>query len=341
MSIAYGGDNIIFPDASVQNTASKYGMVNRIINGDMRIDQRNAGASITPTVTPTFNLDRWHAILTQSSKFSVQQNAGAVTPPAGFTHYLGVTSLSAYSVSASDYFLIRQSIEGFNVADLGWGTANASAVTLSFLVRSSITGTFGGAVQNAPGTPRFYAFSYTINAANTWELKTITIPGDTSGVWLNGNNVGIELTFALGVGTTFSVAAGSWGSTPALSATGATSVVGTNGATFYITGVSLVKSSVALPWEFRSYGTELALCQRYYEEVSVAANGAAFTNMGVAGRYMVYKRALPTIVRVGNWNSAAEAGTIVSVNEINQFFAYNPTANATHVGGVFTASAEL
>lgn len=298
MSIAYGGDNITFPDASVQNTASKYGMINRIINGDMRIDQRNAGASITPTTSTTFNLDRWLTIQTVASKFSIQQNAGAVTPPVGFTNYLGVTSLSAYSVLASDYFLIRQTIEGFNVADLAWGTASAQPVTISFLVRSSLTGTFGGALQNNAGN-RFYAFSYTVSAANTWEYKTITISGDTSGVWLTNNGVGVHVTFGLGVGTTFSGAAGSWGSTAVLSATGATSVVGTNGATFYITGVSLVKGSVALPWDFRPYATELALCQRYYVEGMLYFEGYGYNTyaLGCSGNnFPVCMRSSPTTV---------------------------------------------
>ena len=262
MTIAYSGDNITFPDASVQNTAPKAGMVNRIINGDMRIDQRNAGASVTPA-DGQYLVDRWAGMQAVASKYSAQRNAGSVAPPAGFSNYLGATSLSAYSVGATDYFGFRQSIEGFNTADLAWGTANAQSITLSFWVRSSLTGTFGGALQNAASN-RFYAFSYTISAVNTWEKKTVVVAGDTSGTWATENTAGLRLTFGLGVGSTYSVAAGSWGSSAAISATGATSVVGTSGATFYITGVQLEKGSTATDFDYRPY--ELALCQRYYQK---------------------------------------------------------------------------
>ena len=242
------------------STANTFGFKNRIINGDMRIDQRNAGAS---SASGRFTIDRWLADSSQSAKYTVQQNAGSVTPPAGFTNYLGVTSSSAYSVLTGDYFTVQQYIEGFNVADLGWGTANAKTVTLSFWVRSSLTGTFGGALKNSAEN-RSYPFTYTISAANTWEQKSITIAGDTSGTWLTNNGRGISLFFGLGVGSTYSGTAGAWAGSNFASATGATSVVGTNGATFYITGVQLEVGTVATSFDVRPYGTELALCQRYY-----------------------------------------------------------------------------
>ena len=241
---------------------SLQGFRNRILNGDMRIDQRNAGASVTPS-TNTYTLDRWFATLSQASKFSVQQNAGAVTPPSGFTNYLGVTSTSAYSVGAAETFNIRQAVEGFNSGDFRWGTAGAQTITISFWVRSSLTGTFGGSLFNSGGS-RAYAFSYAITSANTWEQKTITVAGDTSGTWLADNNTGVWLNFCLGAGSSALGTAGVWGSTFLAGATGATSVVGTSGATFYITGVQLEAGSVATPFERRPYGTELALCQRYF-----------------------------------------------------------------------------
>ncbi len=257
-------DSVTIPTLSMNGGAlsPQTGFKNRIINGAMTIDQRNAGASVTPATTNTFTLDRWICGLTQASKFSVQQNAGAVTPPTGFKNYAGITSTSSYAVTSSDAFFFEQRVEGFNVADLGFGTAAASTVTVSFMVRSSLTGTFGGCLRNGANT-RSYPFAFTIVAANTWEQKTITVAGDTSGTWLSDNGSGLKLTFGLGSGATYAGTAGAWATAEYYSATGATSVVGTNGATFYITGVQLEKGSVATPFEFRSIGTELGLCQRY------------------------------------------------------------------------------
>jgi hypothetical protein len=261
----------------------------------MRIDQRNAGASVTPTADGQYTLDRWKVALTQSSKFSVQQDAGAVTPPTGFNDYLGVTSLSAYSVGSGDTFLIQQNIEGFNVADLDWGTANAKTVTLSFWVRSSLTGTFGGSTLNSAAN-RSYPFSYTISSANTWEQKTITISGDTTGTWLTNNGIGIGVRFGLGSGSTYSGTANVWQAGNIVQPTGSTSVVGTNGATFYITGVQLEIGSTATPFERRLYGQELINCQRYY---SVNGNGCVGVFYGtnqidIGARHPVTMRATPS-----------------------------------------------
>jgi hypothetical protein len=224
----------------------------------MRIDQRAAG-----TVTPTaggYRVDRWETTAPAASKYSVQQSS---TAPAGFINSILITSLSAYTVGTSEGFLIQQQIEGTNIADLGWGSASAQTVTLSFWVRSSLTGTFGGALRNSDNS-RSYPFSYTISSADTWEQKSITIAGDTSGTWLTTTGTGIKTAFSFGAGSTVSGTAGTWASANYSSATSATSIVGTNGATFYITGVQLEVGSVATPFERRQYGQELALCQRYY-----------------------------------------------------------------------------
>jgi hypothetical protein len=238
-----------------------FGFRNRIINGDMRIDQRNAGASVTVTSpTAPFTLDRWRASNVSDGVFTVQQSS---TVPAGFTKSLIFTTTTAdASLAAGQYAFIDQPIEGFNVSDLGWGAAGAQTATVSFWVRSSLTGAFGGALTNGAGT-RSYPFSYTISAANTWEQKTVTIAGDTTGTWATDNSAGIVVRFGLGVGSTFSGTAGAWAGSNFISATGATSVVGTNGATFYITGVQLEAGSVATPFERRDYGRELIMCQRY------------------------------------------------------------------------------
>jgi hypothetical protein len=255
------------PEASggTGTTIGYNGFKNRIINGAMVIDQRNAGASVNAPTTTGYTLDRWYVNASQSSKLTIQQNAGSVTPPAGFTYYLGATSSSAYSITASDLFYVSQFIEGYNFADLAWGTANASSVTLSFRVYSSLTGTFGGSLQNSANA-RSYPFTYSIPTANTWTTISITVPGDTSGTWLTTNGIGLRVFFGLGVGSTYSGTASAWAGADYRSATGSTSVVGTSGATFYITGVELEKGSTATSFDYRPIGTELALCQRYYSK---------------------------------------------------------------------------
>lgn len=262
MTITLNGDTGI-TQSGLFDSNSDTGFKNRIINGAMMIDQRNNGAEVNPAVSGTYYLDRWFVTLSQASKFKIGQNAGAITPPAGFTKYLGITSLSAYSIVTGDNFNVQQKIEGFNVADLNWGTASAATVTLSFFVYSSLTGTFGGALRNN-SVNRSYPYTYSVPVANTWTQISVTIPGDTTGIWVTDNGNGLSVFFGLGVGSTLSGTAGAWAAANYISATGATSVVGTSGATFYITGVQLEKGSVATGFDYRSYGTELGLCQRYY-----------------------------------------------------------------------------
>ena len=241
-------------------TSGLTGFRNRIINGDMRIDQRNAGASVTPD-NNVYTLDRWNFGLNQASKLTAQRSTLA---PSGFTNSLLITSLSSYSVLAGDYFHLKQGIEGFNISDFAWGTSSAKTVTLSFWVRSSLTGTFSGALVNN-SVNRSYVYTYSVSSANTWEYKTVTISGETSGTWATDNGIGIILTWSMGTGSTNTTSTtGSWTSSGNLSATGSTSLVGTNGATFYITGVQLEVGTTATDFERRPYGTELALCQRYY-----------------------------------------------------------------------------
>jgi hypothetical protein len=285
----------------------------------MVIDQRNAGASVTPTVDNTYTLDRWKTRLSQASKFSVQQSSVA---PAGFVNSLLVTSLSAYSVTSTDFFQLLQVVEGFNAADLGWGTANAQTITISFLVRSSLTGTFSGVISNELGN-RVYGFSYVVSAANTFEQKTITIPGDTTGTWATNSSGGLFLFFTLGAGSSTTGSAGAWGSTFIRGVTGTTSVVGTNGATFYVTGVQLEKGSTATSFDYRPYGTELALCQRYFETID--ASMRAYTSDGffaIPAVFKVTKRATPTVTWVSNTTSnLSGAPASVGTQTVNNYSA--------------------
>jgi hypothetical protein len=300
-AVTIGTDqNVTF--AGSINAPNSFGFKNRIINGAMVIDQRNAGASVTQSSSvDVFPVDRFKINGNQNAKFTAQQNAGSVTPPTGFTNYLGITSSAATTVGSSDYFLLTHNVEGFNAADLGWGAAGASTVTMSFWVRSSLTGTFGGAIANSAFN-RSYPFTYTISAANTWEQKSITIAGDTTGTWLKTNGTGLNIQFGLGVGSTYSGTAGAWAGAGYISATGATSVVGTNGATFYLTGTQLEKGSTATSFDYRPYGTELALCQRYYYTSSALSNTNDTTfnyfnvsNIAGVTKFAVSMRTAPTL----------------------------------------------
>jgi len=267
------------------------GFKNRIINGGMTIDQRNAGASVTQNTAGIYTVDRWGAYGNVTSKFTVQRST---TAPAGFINSALLTSSSAYSVGSSDQFVFYQNIEGFNAADLAWGTASAQAITVSFWVRSSLTGTFGGSIRNGSYN-RSYPFSFTISSANTYEYKTVTIAGDTTGTWATDNSIGLILAICMGAGSSLLATGGAWAAGNFVGATGATSVVGTNGATFYITGVQLEKGSVATPFEFRSIGTEEILCYRYFQTYSnPPLRGAIGSSGTIANRVGMI---LPVVMR--------------------------------------------
>ena len=315
---------------------------NRIINGACAIDQRNSGGSITPTADSTYTLDRWIARLSAASKYSVQQVTDA---PDGFINSLKVTSLSAYSLGASDYFQVGQYLEGLNVQDLMWGTSTAKTITVSFWVKSSLTGTFGGTIFGYQTGIPSYPFSYTVSSANTWEQKTLTVTGPTSGTFNTTNSGCFVLLFSLGVGSTLSGTANTWNySTLYRSPTGATSVVGTNGATFYITGVQLEAGTTASPFEYRQYGTELVLCQRYYESSNggggAASSGDSFVvdtnNDYKAFQFKVGKRANPTMGAL-----LIAGGTGAAIGGQNQASFYIGTANNTPSTFGWTASSEL
>ena len=342
-AIVLAADGSATANLSSLNGGQLAGTRNRIINGDMRIDQRNAGASVTATSPANFSVDRWSLGYSQNGKFTIQQNAGSVTPPAGFKNYAGITSTSAYSVVAGDYFAFQQSFEGNNCDDLEWGTANAVTVTLSFWVRSSLTGTFGGSFRNYAAN-RSYPFTYTVNAANTWERKIISVPGDMSGTWGAGSAGWGNVFFGMGIGSTYSGTAGSWSGNNFLSATGATSVVGTNGATFYITGVQLEPGTVATPFERRSFGQELALCQRYYWQGyhSVYTEGSPTTNVMMVA-YPVTMRGAPTANWTPTYTSGSPAFNVNSMGTVGARSTISVSAGpaAGEWAGTIFLSAEL
>jgi hypothetical protein len=368
----------VLPEASggTGTTTGYYGFKSRIINGAMVIDQRNAGASVTQTTTVQYPVDRMQIFGDVASKFTGQQST---TVPSGFINSLKITSSSAYTVGAGERFFIRQAIEGLNCTDLDFGKATAKPITVSFWVYSSLTGSFGGAIQNL-ARDRSYPFSYTISSANTWEQKSVSIAGDTTGTWLTSNDVGLYLNFSMGAGTTYSTTANAWAAGNYIQPTGSTSVVGTNGATFFITGVQLEKGSTATSFDYRPYGTELALCQRYFQKSfpqatapadnqTVQAESGLFAYDTTSGQsqftqFIVTMRATPTLTfyqangrgsTAGQWATydgsawtSLTTSNSVSLTLSQNGFTFVGSRSAAFVGrstyllsGNYTASAEL
>jgi hypothetical protein len=336
------------------NTQAQYtGFKNRLINGDMQIDQRNNGATVTPSnETVTYITDRFAFIRSSSTSPTLRQIADA---PSGFTNSLLFTN--AASGTTPEYAQVYQNIEGFNSADLSFGTANAQTVTVSFWVKSSLTGTFSVAIRNAAGS-RSYVTTYTILAANTWEYKTVTIPGDTTGTWVGATNgIGINLVFRFGASSGTS-STNQWTATGNAFATGSVNVMGTANATWQLTGVQLEKGSTATSFDVLDYGTELQLCQRYYQatgDISVSA----YSSTGVLGFvFPCTMRGSPTVtfsyggttnaiyrIDTGATQTLTSPITIVTSTAIQNMYAFTPSNWASAAGtGFFTSwriSAEL
>ena len=314
---------------------------NRIINGDMRIDQRNNGASGTGG---GYTIDRWQYNANQTAKGSWQRvSSGGL---AGFPYALAFASSSAYTPAAGDLFEFLQAIEADMVSDFAWGTSNAQPVTISFWAQSSLTGTFSGSIRGGGG--RSYPFTYSLPTANIWTKFAITIPGDTGGTWvLSGNAVGVSVGFSLGAGSTYTAPGNAWGASGnGTHATGSVNVVSTNGATFYLTGVKLEIGSVATPFNRPTMQKSLADCQRYYQAFSALGNtswaGSAGQNFWTALTLMATMRAVPTLTVAGSAFGNSSGGAITASSSSSVYI----TATATAIGGAtwnaaITASAEL
>jgi hypothetical protein len=340
-------------DQGMLGTYAQYtGFKNRIINGQMAISQRG-----TSFVSPTdaYTIDRWEMQESTDGTVTVTQETDAPTG-FSFSQKFTVTSADA-SLAATQALTVGQYIEGFNTADLVFGSASAATITLSFWVKSSLTGTFGGALQNSART-RSYPFTYTISSASTWEQKTVTIAGDTSGTWIGATNgIGLRVYFGLGVGSTYSGTAGAWAATNYYSATGAISVIGTNSATWAVTGVQLEKGSTATSFDYRSYGQELLLCQRYYQRlyvencISVRPQSAGTGSSQAYIPFLVQTRSTATIAfPQSSYNpnlgtpTAATSGTYPqnATNGVRVYSSTNATQNDTaNLTCEMTVSAEL
>ena len=341
-AIVLAADGSATAQLSSLNGGALSGARNRIINGDMRIDQRNAGASVTAPADG-YALDRWKTYLAGGGAMTAQRST---TAPAGFTNSQLLTVTTAdTSLAATDAYGVQQMPEGLNVSDLGWGAAGAQSVTVSFWVRSSVTGTYTLSLRNSADN-RSYLATYSVNAANTFEYKTITVPGDTTGTWLTDAGVGIRLWFDLGAGSTYTGSSGSWTASVLTHATGSTNWIATNGATFYITGVQLEAGTVATPFERRSYGQELSLCQRYYQ---IAYNGQYRRYIANIDRdvrtFVVPMRATPTLTKTFGAGSGLNADGSGAVNDSQYKFDFQYLGGGTGVIDyaliTFVASAEL
>jgi len=284
---------------------------NRIINGDMRIDQRNAGAAVT--AGSGYTLDRWNVDRTWAGATTTIQQVS--TAPPEFAGSLLATVSTGATVAAASYLSIQQYVEGFNIVGMAWGTASAKSFTVSFWTRSSVTGVFGVGFRNS-AFDRHYWTTYTIDVANTWEYKTVTIAGDTTGTWGAGNSYGINLIFSLGCGTNSKAPSNNvWGAGNKIGAVGEVDLIATTGATFYITGVQLEAGSVATPFEHRQYGQELALCQRYcLVDTNTSQPYRAFGNGNTSGTTAGYiTRQLPVPMRTAP-SVTPSSGTVFLVD---------------------------
>ena len=250
------------------NASNDFAFKNRIINGAMTIAQRATSSNAVSGGGYT-TLDRWNLF----------QNLGAMniaqssTAPTGFSNSIQFTVSTAASQTSSATSLVapNQSIEGFNTADLMWGTANAKSITVSVWVYSSLIGQYAIWIRNS-AADRYYATPFTITTANTWQQVTATIAGDTSGTWVGATNgIGLTIGICLAAGSSRVGTGNTWSGSTFYGVTGQVDWQATASNTFYFTGFQVEVGTVATSFDFRSYGTELALCQRYYEQFVVGS----------------------------------------------------------------------
>ena len=316
------------------------GRKNMIINGNMRISQR-VGTTSTNITNGGYLIDRFRWDTGTSGQMTAQQVTDA---PPGFHNSMKLTvTTTDTSIASGDYHYFRQIIEGNNLNHLKWGSPNAKTVTLSFWVKSSMIGTHGGSVWN-DGFNRSFPFDYSISSANTWEHKSITVPGCPDGTWETGSGRGINIGFSQVVGSTYTGKPYQWNSAGDIGPTTHVNLLATNGTTWYITGIQLEIGSNATDFEHRSYGEELALCERYYE-VIWQNNNATSPNSGGDGyntiapgaysgsngyyvwNYRTQKRVRPSIGYAGKFRVLGGG----SINNLSPNEFYSPGLDAARI----------
>ena len=299
---------------------------NLIINGAMQVWQRGTGSTAVGS-TNTYHADRWLAREDSDGSLTTEQSTDA---PANFKYSNKVTVTSAdTSIGAAQKCYFSQRVEGTVFDSLGFGTSAAKTTTLSFYVKSSLTGTFSGSLTN-DNNNRSYPYEYTISSANTWERKSVTFPGDTTGTWDTGSSDWLELYWDLGIGSNFEGSAGAWVAAQDFGTSGSTKLIGTNGATWLISGVQWEQGRTATPFEHRSFGEELQLCKRYYQvhdDMQLRGNpDAGFERIEIYCPLGVSMRANPSraVITEGNSTNIRSSTTTYS-----GFVLANRTAGCT------------
>ena len=315
---------------------------NLIINSAMQVAQR--GTSFTDTAASYYTLDRFKRYASGGGLYTTSQDSNS---PDGFSYSLKLTNTTTDDPASSDYYILQHSIEGYNTAHLNWGTSSAKTVTFSFWVRSSVTGTYSFAMVNSDST-RSYAAAYTISSADTWEYKTVTISGDTTGTWGTTNGIGIKINFDLGSGSAFLGTAGTWASANYHGAIGQTEWINNSGATFQVTGVQLEVGDTATPFEHRSYGQELALCQRYYFDASDAnlfidayQNSSNYSSLYAVFPTTMRTSPTVTVTNSSSFNVQSFVGSSVTPKGFRLEIRSVGAGRFYIVGGSYTADAEL
>ena len=328
-------------------TASNMAGRNRIIGGDFTTNPWQRGTSFAAIANGSYFADRWSIGYTTTAVVTASKATDAPTAnEAGiFTQYcasLAVTTADT-SIAASDRFVLRHIVEGLNAASFGFGQAGSRNVTLSFWVKGTKTGVHCVGIRNS-ADDRAYVAEYTIVTTNTWEYKTLTIPVDTTGTWLYDTGVGLFLQFALMAGTTYQTTANTWTAGSFFATANQVNALDAISNTFKIALVQLEAGSTATDFEYRPYGTELALCQRYFQNGHVYCLAYSSTGSGFGDRapFPTVMRATPSITYS---NTVYLNASGITTNEVD-IYGVSPqvattTTSATRYISDFAAAAEL